>query len=346
MKILKRIGLGLLAVIVLLLLISFFLPSKVHVERSLTMKAPPEVVFQQVNTLKNMEKWSPWHKLDPNMQLTYSGPAEGVGAKYAWKSDKRDVGSGSYTITESKPDSVIRTEMNFGDMGISHGSYHFAKTADGGTNVTWGMESDMGHNPIAKYFGLFMDKMVGPDFDKGLQSMNEEAMKASVAAAAPAATAPAAEKYKVEEVNVPVMTVLSISDKASMQDIPAKLGAAYGEMMKYIAKNKLKATGPPMAFYKDFYAKPMEIEAVMPVDKMAKKEGRIVAKMLPATKAIMVKYYGPYMKMMPAYDAIQSYMKEKKMTQAGTSWEKYVTDPKTVNGDSSKILTEIYYPVK
>ena len=32
------------------------------------------MVYDQVNTLKNWENWSPWHKIDKGMKLTYSGP--------------------------------------------------------------------------------------------------------------------------------------------------------------------------------------------------------------------------------------------------------------------------------
>ena len=33
------------------------------------------------------------------------------------------------------------------------------------------MDTDMGKNPIGKFFGLMMDKMVGPDFERGLNNL-------------------------------------------------------------------------------------------------------------------------------------------------------------------------------
>src|SRR5580704_10732119 len=109
MKIFKRILIVLVILIALIVIIGFLLPSKVHMERSMVMKAPAKFAFDQVNTLKNWENWSPWHKIDPKMALTYSGPASGKDAKYAWVSDNSQVGSGSLTISESMPDSLVKT---------------------------------------------------------------------------------------------------------------------------------------------------------------------------------------------------------------------------------------------
>jgi uncharacterized protein YndB with AHSA1/START domain len=170
MKLLKRLIFCLIGLVCLLLVISFFLPSKVHVERTLAINVPPEKLFEQVNTLKNWEKWSPWHKLDPNMKLEYAGPPLGLGAKYSWESKQRNVGSGTLTITESVPHKSIQTAMDFQGQGLATGNFRFEKNQEA-TQVTWSMETDMGKNPIGKFFGLMMEKMVGADFEKGLNNL-------------------------------------------------------------------------------------------------------------------------------------------------------------------------------
>ena len=32
---------------------------------------------------------------------------------------------------------------------------------------------DLGGNPVNRYFGLIMDKMIGPDFEEGLAKLKE-----------------------------------------------------------------------------------------------------------------------------------------------------------------------------
>src|ERR1035438_5853550 len=116
MKTLKKIGIVIISIIVLLVVVSFFLPSKMHVQRSMVMNASAENVYYQINTLKNWEKWSPWHKKDSAMKLIYEGPAEGIGAKYTWESEVSDVGKGNLSIKDSKPDETIVCNMVFGNM--------------------------------------------------------------------------------------------------------------------------------------------------------------------------------------------------------------------------------------
>lgn len=179
MKTLKIIGIIILIVAVLFVLISYLLPRHITVERSATIPAPVELVFDQVNILKNWELWSPWHQIDPNMILEYTGPEAGKGAMYSWASNHQNVGNGTFRITESVPYSLIKAEMNFMEQGTAYAKYTFLAT-DEGTRVTWSMESDMGNNPIGRYLGLFMDKWLGNDFEKGLKNIQELVLRLPV----------------------------------------------------------------------------------------------------------------------------------------------------------------------
>src|SRR3974377_1187744 len=157
MKIIKGILITIVILAILVAGIGFLMPRKVNVERSLTMKAPAEIIHAQVNNLKTWTKWSPWQKLDPNMKTEYNSIAEGTGASSKWVSENKNVGSGDMTITSSTPDSII-IAISFMQHGTSIGKFAFSKS-ESGTKVTWSMQSDMGMNPIGRIFGMFMDKM-------------------------------------------------------------------------------------------------------------------------------------------------------------------------------------------
>lgn len=179
----KKLFGGLIAVILFILVVGLLLPSKVHVERSIVINAPPSTVFALINDFRKFNLWSPWAKLDPNTQYTFSGPDSGVGAKMAWHSENRDVGSGQQQILASTPDQHIQTALNFGDMGTAFATFDLAAT-DAGTRVTWGFDNDNGYNIIGRYFGLMMDKMIGPDFERGLANLK------TLAESTPPATPP------------------------------------------------------------------------------------------------------------------------------------------------------------
>ena len=184
----KKILGGLLVLVVIILAIGLMLPSKVHVERSTVINAPPSTVFSFVNDLHKFNLWSPWAKLDPNTQYTFSGPDSGVGATMAWRSEQRDVGNGQHKIMVSTPDQQVQTALDFGDMGTAFATFDLVASGTG-TRVTWGFDKDAGYNMMGRYFGLMMDKMIGPDFEQGLANLKTVAESASPAAmAAPPAT--------------------------------------------------------------------------------------------------------------------------------------------------------------
>ena len=71
---LKKVLLVIGGIIVLALLVSLVLPSKVHVERSIVINAPAAKIFNEVNSLQKWAAWDPWQKKDPNVQNNYTGP--------------------------------------------------------------------------------------------------------------------------------------------------------------------------------------------------------------------------------------------------------------------------------
>ena len=171
---LKKVLLVIGGIIVLALLVSLVLPSKVPVERSIVINAPAAKIFNEVNSLQKWSAWDPWQKKDPNVQNNYTGPESGVGNTNTWKSDHKEVGSGSQTITESLPNETIKSKMLFGDAGEEYGEaigfFHFVSEGEN-TKVIWGMDMDLGMNPIARYFGLMMDGTIGKDFEQGLTNL-------------------------------------------------------------------------------------------------------------------------------------------------------------------------------
>jgi len=173
--------LGAIAVLIIVLLIVIALqPAAFKIERSTTVNAPPIIVFNQVNDFRAWAAWSPWDKIDPALERTYSGPPAGVGTHYAWVGNKK-VGEGRMTITESIPPQQIRILLEFLKPFKATNTTLFTFTPQGNqTLVNWAMTGE--RNFIMKAFGLMMnfDKLVGGDFEKGLagiKTVSEAAAK-------------------------------------------------------------------------------------------------------------------------------------------------------------------------
>jgi uncharacterized protein YndB with AHSA1/START domain len=167
---LKKVAIGLGAVIGLLLVVGLLLPSKIHVERSATIAAPKSTVFATLTSLREFVKWSPWAKYDPTTTYTFSGPESGVGARMEWKS--KEMGDGSQEIIAIDSDRRITVALDFGEMGKAT-AYYALEPVEAGTALTWGFDEDVGMNLMGRYVGLAMNHMVGGDYERGLASLKD-----------------------------------------------------------------------------------------------------------------------------------------------------------------------------
>jgi hypothetical protein len=168
---LTKILIAIAVLLIALIVVIVTRPENFKYSRSATIEAPPQVLFEQINDLRNFQKWNPWAKVDPSSVITFAGPATGVDSAYTWKGNK-DVGEGTMTIVESKPGELVRARMDFKKpMAATHTAEFTFKPDGNQTLVTWSMSGT--NNFMGKAFGLVVDcdKMVGTEFSKGLATL-------------------------------------------------------------------------------------------------------------------------------------------------------------------------------
>lgn len=168
----KKIGIGLAVLLLVLVVAVFTRPAEFEVTRSKTMAAPPAAVYANLVDFHRWTRWSPWEHRDPAMKREYSGAPAGQGAAYSWKGNS-DVGEGSMTITDTRPNERIVIQLDFLEPFAASNITEFTLMPSGqGTNVTWSMSGR--NNFVGKAASLFMsmDKMVGGDFDAGLAKLD------------------------------------------------------------------------------------------------------------------------------------------------------------------------------
>lgn len=166
----KKIALGLGALVALLALVVALQPASFAVERSAAIQAPPELVFGHIQSLRAMDAWSPFAKMDPQMKISYEGPEAGVGSRSSWQGPQ--MGTGSLTVTAVKPGREVEMRLDMMTPMAASNRIVFTLTPEGdGTRVTWRMEGR--NNFISKAMGLLMsmDGMVGGHFEQGLASL-------------------------------------------------------------------------------------------------------------------------------------------------------------------------------
>lgn len=163
------------AIVAIFLIVVSLQPADFRLTRTTAVAAPPEAVFAHVNDFHKWQDWSPWAKKDPNAKNTYEGAPAGEGAVFAWDGNN-EVGQGRMTITESQPGWLVRIRLEFIKPFAATNTAEFTfEPRDGQTAVAWSMYGQ--RNFIQKAFCLIIDmeKMVGPDFEKGLAQLKAAA---------------------------------------------------------------------------------------------------------------------------------------------------------------------------
>ncbi len=162
-------------VIVAVLVFAYTRPDTFRVERSTTIKAPPQKIFDAINDFHRWAEWSPWENIDPQLKRTYSGAASGVGAVYEWTGNSK-AGTGRMEITGATSSSKIVIKLDFLKPMEARNIAEFtiepqAEGQENAVRVTWAMFGPALF--IGKLMTVFisMDKMVGGSFEQGLANL-------------------------------------------------------------------------------------------------------------------------------------------------------------------------------
>jgi effector-binding domain-containing protein len=332
MKTFKKILLAIVIVIVLLIIVGFFLPKTYHVERSTQIKGDKAFIYDLTSNLNKWDLWTPWKQLDSTAIYQLIGTDGKVGTTRKW--DGKVIGNGQMTLTQLVPGELVGYDLSF-----QHGKYQSKgkitiEAKGDSAKVSWIDEGNLGYNPLSRYMGLFMGRMLIPDFDKGLAKMKK-----------------VVEERKgwprIEEQQMPQQTVLIIRDSAGPMTYEKVFSKGFGEIIQFVKANKLKFSGHAFATYLkyDTVTNFSVMDMGIPVEKAEKGKGRVRVENIPAGNAVVAYYFGPYDKTRSTYNALHQYCKESGKVITGGPSEIYITDPMTEK-DPMKIETDIVFPVR
>jgi effector-binding domain-containing protein len=333
MKTLIKIFYWVMGIVALLIIVSLLLPKTYKVDRMITIHAKPGIIYGLTSNFKLWHLWVPWTKeVDSSAVFTMAGAAAQVGT--SWKWDGKILGNGEMVCTSLLPGQLVAYDLAF-DNGKyrSKGKITIESQGDS-TNVSWIDEGDLGYNPVGRYMGLFMDRMMGPDFEKGLAKLK--------------AVAESRKAWpQVEETYLNKQVVLVVRDSAGPKTYSMVMSRAYGEIMEFVQSNKLNVNGPAFSIALKWDSATMSsvMDIGMPVEKAATGKGRVQVMDFPEQKVVMAHYFGPYEKIAFTYNVLDQYIKETDNLIVGAPWEIYITDPMTEK-DTLKWETRVAFPIK
>ncbi|WP_407474644.1 hypothetical protein [Sulfitobacter sp. PM12] len=138
-----------------------FLPRDVTVVRTGLVPATPQAIVALAASNTGYQSFNPYMSSDPDLKIETFGPGSGVGSGFRFEGAE---GKGQQTGADVQ-DGAVQYDIDLGPMG---------QPTQRISAIQRGDQADMGFNPIARIMGLFLDRMVGPTFDRGLENMVTE----------------------------------------------------------------------------------------------------------------------------------------------------------------------------
>jgi uncharacterized protein YndB with AHSA1/START domain len=152
MKNLKKIAVGILGIMAIMMIISIYLPSEIRLEKAVVIDAPREQVFQQVSDPRN---WTDW-----------TVPQETTLQPDGHFFRNRD---GEFTVISRSPFEIVEARMKM--CGIPNIRSTFNFQGNDKTMVSWNLRADLGKSPYRKYQGLLIRRAIVPEMEMSLGNL-------------------------------------------------------------------------------------------------------------------------------------------------------------------------------
>ncbi len=311
MKFLKQIGILLLFIVIVTAVLSLVLPTRQKIERTTTINAPANMVYDYLTKLENFNQVTVWNKRDSTVKYNKTGTDGTIGAAFIWEGDIAISGKGKMTITALEPNKKIAhaLEFTYPKKGSAN-SVFLLNEVNGTTTVTWTF--DMATPRPWNIFNLFysMDEEMGGDFDEGLVQLKKmmEPVEASLS------PSPAEE---IKSMNFPDATYAIIRQRIKWDDIKS----FYDQHLSVLnteAGDKVVATpGLPVSLVYEWDEKTRETDYAvgLPVPAGTKVNNPIIQVInIPASKSVYLEYNGK-LNSNELYAVVRKYLKENKLDE-------------------------------
>jgi hypothetical protein len=251
---------SLLIVATLVVVVGLLLPSHGHIERSIEVSSPLRQIYDSVNTLRRFPEWSPERRLDPLMQMEYSGQRTGVGAKVTY-SGNESVGNGSLEIIASDEDSQVKMDVQNNFVGENKTYTITLNPSESGktTRIVWAYDVDYGMNLLWRYAGLYIHGKPDATIQTAVGNMSNML-----------ATFPNVD-YKdqtidlVEVTGVPLI-VMSTKAPRTLDEVEEATLQAVAKIEAFLGTSGLTRTGPTRTITSNWGDDNYAFDVAVPVD--------------------------------------------------------------------------------
>jgi effector-binding domain-containing protein len=330
MKSLLKILYILLFLLIIILLTGIFLPKENHIESGITIRATPEIIFNQINMLNNWKSWAPWFGADTTMMPVFNEVPSGVGASYRWKSGHS--GEGKLMITNSEPYKQVVTLIDYGMNGKSTTSF-ILNEEQNQTKLIWKVDNtNLGY--FERYFLILFKRNMLTTINTGLQNIRQISQDLKLDRIS-----------EIEVIETPAQPAMCILDSALEEEIGVRMNEMHIKLSSYLDKRGIQTVGPAFTiYYERNQPDKIKFAYCLPISERTWgwKEYSYIE--LPQGKAATLTHWGKTEPQKPQ-KAIEKYARDNNVRLGNLMWEIRKNDP-SEEPDTSKWEVQLFYILK
>ena len=314
-------------------------PNDFKVIKTRTIKAPAEVIYNNVIDFKNWKSWSSWVEQNPDIKITLPEQTTGINSSYTWEEEH---GIGTIKTLETTPNQSINQQMEFTGFPSSNVYWQLKPNNNGSTDVIWTITGkDLPFN-FKAYTALIggMEKEIGPHYERSLEKLDSIVQ----------------ESMKVYTININGETeygggfYIYKTTSANRVNISKIIEKQFSEIANYMSQKSIISNGMPFTIYNEINAENGNIimsNAIPTRDKVnIDKTNDILCDYIPKTKVLKATLKGNYTNLPETWKNAMSYLTKNNLEQSHLKpFEIYTNDPKRTPNPANWI-TEIYIPIK
>ncbi len=306
---------------------------KIKVQKSITINAPVDKVFNTLNDFHTWSAWSPWLISEPEATVNVNED----GKYYEWIGNR--IGSGNMTIEKETAPNTIECDLTFLKPWKSKAktSFQMNPKGDNTTEVTWFMDSSL------PFFMFWMKKtmtvFIGEDYKRGLNMLKEYIEDGKVKSSLDF----------IGRTNYEGCNYIGVKRETTMDAFGPEMRQDFEKLMTYCQKNNIQPAELPFSMYHkfDMVKKRVSYTGGMPVDAVPEDlPAEFISGTIPAIPIYKLRHTGAYKHLGNAWTTMYTMHrnKEVKLNKKVHPFELYINNPNEVAEED--LITDICFAVK
>lgn len=167
MRLVKASALALSGLIIMITLLSLFIPSRVLVSRGVAIHSSAKKVYNAIAVLRNWKTWHPVFKDNPS-EVAFSKDSTGVNSSCEWESNGKK--NKLLVITQAENEISLSLQRP-GETNVLNTITILPLADSNSVQVEWKALTRLKWYPWEKLYGVFIEKVTGQGYEDALNSL-------------------------------------------------------------------------------------------------------------------------------------------------------------------------------